>query len=68
MNKVAYALSMTLGVAGVMAMAANVLSLPPAVEKGILLGIALAALNGIVNFLSLNWSFRKSNKAFFIVW
>ncbi len=57
-----------LGVSGTMAMIAGLLTLPRDVKSGLLLGIALAAMNGIASFLSLHWSFRKSNKIFFTIW
>lgn len=68
MNRVAYALSITLGVSGVMALVAWLLALAPAVKSGILLGISLASMNSVFSFLSLYWSFRRSNKTFYAVW
>lgn len=41
------------------------LKVAPSVRNGIISGLILALFNGILSFISLRWSFRRSNKIFF---
>ncbi len=67
-NRIFYAVSLMLGISGVMVLVALLLQFSPAIRNGILLGIVLSAINAILSFLSLYWSFQKSSGIFFTTW
>ena len=63
--RLAQSLLLLSGLIGSLAAATALLRVERGVRWGLYLGIALAAFNGLIAFLTLAWAYQKSDKIFF---